>query len=139
MKKNEIYGTWEVYTEGTDVLDKVLIGTYTGYVDEIALSLADKSNYILEFKKVKDAGVYKPISEKVVIKFADSNIVNGDLYESYFEQLEELFNDRPVKIELNGVSNTFSVIADESMRNEIIRNKALSKLTDEEKEVLGIL
>ncbi len=139
MEKEYVYGTWEVYTEGNDVLDKVLIGTYTGYVDEIALSLADKTNYMLEFKKIEDTDKYKPIADEVTIRFDDNAKINEYAHNKYIYEMKKLFKDRPVDIEENGVGSMFKIVADEKLKKEIIKNRALAKLSEEEKEVLGLL
>lgn len=55
----EWYGTFNVTTEGDEEgRSTAHLGTYTGYIDEIAFHLADEAYYQLTFRRVK-----KPVTK----------------------------------------------------------------------------
>lgn len=95
------YGSWEVTTEG-DCEGKSVrnLGTFIGYIDEIALHLADKCFYSLCFHKVPELKdiVYKDKNEEVNVTLdIDSNTWKMNSLDRA-KTMKELFKDRPVEI-----------------------------------------
>lgn len=129
---NQAHGTWQVTTEG-DVEGRTIknLGTFTGYVDEIALYLADKCYYTLEFKRVALVKEFKPTKSVVNIRVIDFEI---------FEHTKQLLSGRPVKVTSGNYYNSTNITAinKKELEKEIAREKALSKLTKEDKEALGL-
>jgi|TARA_R100000750_G_C2335181_1_gene91815 hypothetical protein len=136
MDKITLYGLWEVTTEG-DCEGRTTrnLGIYEGYVDDIALTLADQAYYKLSFKqavKVIKKGS-KPTNEKVIV-----SLQYGILDEALsFADMFSLFKDRPVVVEKNSSYRSVALISKNA--EEIRTNKAMSKLSDEDKAVLGLL
>lgn len=134
------YGTWAVTTEGDCEGRSITnLGTFTGYVDEIALYLANKSYYSLRFKAVKNVNEFPPSATKVNVSFdIDSNTWNLGKY-ALNKKMSELFNDRPVTINNSNYYASFEIsTTDSDAEKKIKRAEALNKLSDEEKEILGL-
>lgn len=135
------YGTWEVTTEGDcEGRSMTSLGTFTGYVDEIALYLANKAYYSLNFRaQKKQPERLTPTETSVTVSFdIESETWDFTPLEraAYFK---ELFKDRPVKIERVGMFACFKIsVEKEETREELIKAQALKKLTDEEKIALGL-
>jgi len=140
-KYNNPYGTWDVRTEG-DVEGRTInhLGTYTGYIDEIALHLADKCFYSLIFKNVEPVQEYKPTSDSVNI-FLDINSGTWPMVgEQRLKYFEELFKNRNVNVV---ESNYYASVKIEAKKTQEEikaekKQKALDKLSEEEKELLGL-
>lgn len=130
-----IYGTWNVTTEN-DVEGKSIknLGTFTGYVDEIALHLADKCVYSLTFKKVQPVSEYIPKKRDVHVQF---DIDSGTWDNLDINEIRNIFNDRPVSIEKSNYYASFIIISHKIPEN--VKQNALNKLTEEEKEALGLI
>lgn len=139
------YGVWSVTTEG-DCEGKTTreLGTYEGYIDEIAFDLAGHCYYSLHFKKAKNLQSIKKPGTSVSIQLCiDSN--TWDLSGSErIEFFERLFKDRDVTVKH---SNYFAAImiyagkTEEQMRqkeNTLKIQQALQKLTEEERKLLGL-
>jgi hypothetical protein len=105
----EVYGTWEVHTEGdVEGRTKKCLGTHTGYVDEIAMHLASKCTYTLSFKKVKLIENFEVKSKVVNITYD----YNSDFTSNNDENMNEVitsFRDRPVMVEKGEYYNTFKL------------------------------
>jgi len=137
-KINNVYGTWKVTTSGSGVT-VVDLGIHTGYVDEIALSLANKCINVLIFKKLDTEEKYTPVTDKVNVMFyGDDNLGHIKYRYDRMSEIRKMFKDRPVEIEKGEHEKTFTIIASEDTKMEVIKNKALAKLTEEEKKALGI-
>ena len=145
MLKNgydEVFGTWEVTTEG-DVEGRTTknLGNFTGYIDEIALYLANKCYYSLHFKKVVPITSFQPTGSKVSVQLdISSGTWDNNIHsEKGLNEIRKVFAGRPVKIEDSNFYASFIINSDnEEIHNEILRKSALSKLTDDEKKVLGL-
>ena len=145
-----LYGLWKVTTEGDEEgRTTKSLGIYEGWVDEIALYLSDKCYYSLTFtayhiNKVPVSSNYiKKDKAQVNVKF-DIDSKTWDLSAHDRAQLiSNLFaaNNRVnVKIEEGGTYAGFVVSNyTEAEIQERRRQKALAKLTDEDKLVLGLL
>ena len=147
MKKNlyiperyqDPYGTWNVTTEG-DVEGKTVtnLGNFTGYVDEIALHLADKCYYSLKFTKTKPVSEYTPKRTSVNIAFdIESNTWDLDAIDR-IELFRQIFKNRPVNVKDGQYYASVVIDVVESEKKEILKKQALEKLSPEEKEALGI-
>jgi len=129
-----IHGTWSVTTEG-DVEGRSVrqLGTFTGFVDEIALHLADKCYYSLTFKKIEPVKEFTPKKEKVHVQFdIDSGTWDSIKKDEGLAEVRRTFSDRPVTI---SESNYYASFLIESHNAD--EQQALSKLSEEEKRALG--
>lgn len=138
------YGTWIVTTEG-DCEGKTVkdLGTYVGYIDEIAFGLANECTYTLEFSPVIWSKVLpKSIAKSVNITFGiDSGTWPIDSSrEERLKFFREVFKNRDVDVEDCNyyASVTLTRHVDEKEIEEEVKRNALAKLTDEEKRLLGL-
>lgn len=132
----DIYGTWKVTTEN-DSEGKTTknLGTFTGYVDEIALHLADKCYYSLCFHKIQTSGSnLTPKASKVNVSF---DIESGTWSNKNIEEISKAFANRPVTIEDCNIYSAFTIKSNKP--EDIAREIALNKLTQEEKKLLGLI
>ena len=131
------YGTWKVTTEG-DVEGRSTrqLGTYTGYIDEIAFALADKCYYELHFTKVHPEELdLTPKKSMVVVGFDYESGINKFNKQDKVDYLNNnLLKDRPCFAEYrdNGL-----VLTTKQETLEDKRQKVLAKLTEEERRLLG--
>jgi hypothetical protein len=137
---NDPYGTWNVTTEGdVEGRSTINLGTYTGFVDEIALHLADECYYSLRFEKVETFKEFKPKMDQVSVSF-DINSGSWDMKpKERAEAARELLKNRPVTIKDGQYYASFvisGVMTDED-KLRVKRDKILSKLSVEEREILG--
>lgn len=142
MEKKEysVYGTFKVTTEG-DCEGKSVrdLGTYTGYIDEIAFALADKCEYKLHFKQVhpEELDMTLPKRDKVEISLdIDSGIwdLNVDNAKEYFK---DFFKDRDVEV-IGAHGYGSCTISTHKETIEEKKTKILNKLTEEERKILGL-
>jgi hypothetical protein len=140
------YGKWSVQTEG-DCEGKTTryLGTFEGYLDDIAFALADKCYYSLEFTKVEDKKLKRCPVEHVDVNLSiesgtwDMDMTMADRVKFFKDMLQ----GRDVKV-TDG--NFYSSVClhqndkeiERAVKENDMRKKALSKLTDEEKKLLGI-
>lgn len=143
MKRVEYtnYGTYRVTTEG-DCEGRCIkeLGVYTGYIDEIAFALADKCCYKLCFHKVEPHNLdMTPKSGTVTISLGidsgtwDLNASNGEAL-VYFKRF---FAGRDLEVVSAGNYGTCKITTRKESTEEK-RLKALSKLSSEEKQILGL-
>ena len=130
MKKSDLYGTWRVRTEG-DVEGRTIadLGTFTGFVDEIALYLSNKCYYSLEFKKCEDIKQFNPTGLDVSVRISDLDS---------WRDAKELFSERPVEIGKSNYYESFKIKLPYEKEVSFVKERALSKLTEDEKEALGL-
>jgi len=134
------YGNWKVTTEGDcEGKSTTQLGTYTGYIDEIALFLANKSYYGLQFSAVIEQMPKNPVpTAKSVNVSLDIDSGTWDLSpEARMCFAQRLFRSRPVIV---GQSNYYAcfTLQTEMSEEDLARESALKKLTDEEKRLLGL-
>ena len=136
------YGIWEVTTEG-DCEGKTTrrLGVYSGYIDEIALALADKCCYSLQFSQLNIVKVDNTFTPKCKTVTVNLDINSGTWDMSAHERvlaMEKVFKDRPVYIKQGQAYASFCI---ETIKQTVEEKKqyALSKLTDEEKKILGLI
>jgi hypothetical protein len=141
-KYSNTYGTWQVQTEG-DCEGRTVknLGTFTGHVDEIALHLADQAMYGLRFKAVENIKVFKPSLPSVNVSFCIESNDWGLSSGERVEKMKSLFTERNVDIKESNYYASFAIHVKNSdeIQREITRTKALEKLSDEEKMVLGLV
>ena len=134
------YGTWIVTTEG-DVEGRSVkqLGTFTGFIDEIALYLANKCFYSLNFSKTEMVKEFKPTKDEVHVSF-DIQSGTWDMNSSQRANVaREIFKNRPVTIREGQYYASF-VISGKMSEEDILaieREKILSKLSKKERETLG--
>ena len=131
------YGTWEVKTvNGEDGSVVKHLGAYIGYVDEIALHLADKCGHYLEFKRI-EAKELRPTGADVTVSFNyESGLFEKGGMPSNLPELSNSFSKRPVNI--HGASGYRRFMIESKSKDSFIKEEALKKLTDEERRVLGL-
>ena len=134
------YGLFEVTALYLNTLESVYLGVHEGYIDEIALSL-NKENYDrLIFKKFVTPKLNDRVMNTVNITF-DDNIYFSDTkcYKERLPKLIEIFKDRNVRFtEYFNLDGTISYNMVKFDTDEEKIQKALNKLTDEEKLLLGL-
>ncbi|MCS4164447.1 hypothetical protein M2419_001519 [Sphingobacterium sp. BIGb0116] len=125
------YGVWSVSTEAdSEGRTDCNLGLWEGHIDEIALHLANKAMYGLRFKH------FEPVIEKP----GDPTKANVHISIESKELLDigvvsVMFSDRPVTVCSSCYYKSFEIIGDQE---NIKRKIALSKLTDEERKILGL-
>ena len=133
------YGTFKVTTEG-DCEGKSIrhLGTFTGYIDEIAFALADKCYYSLNFSLVSPEELdMTPKRDTVNVTL---NIDSGtwDMKpEERVKYFKELLKDRDVEV-LPGTSYASCVLTTHKETIEEKKKKILNKLSLEERKLLGL-
>lgn len=136
-----VYGLFNVTTEG-DCEGRSIrdLGTYEGYIDEIAFALADKCYYSLEFHQINPEEFKLdmiPKRKEVNIRL---NIDSGtwDLEEKdKIKYFKNLFKDRNIEVS-NGNFYANVKISTNKKTKEEKKQEILNRLTDEEKEILGL-
>lgn len=143
MNKEEysVYGVFKVTTEG-DCEGKSVrdLGTYEGYVDEIAFALADKCYYCLEFHKVDPKKLHLDMTPKrksVNIQFGIDSGTWDLKVKDRIKYFKDFFKDRNVEV-LEGNSYASVKISTNKKTKEEKRQEILNRLTDEEREILGL-
>ena len=142
------YGTWRVTTEG-DCEGRSIreLGTYTGYIDEIGLYLADKQYYALQFRLIDpQPSKFTPSRTSVNISLD----IDSGTWDMSAKQRKEYFKKmlgvRSNDIQIEDGKSYASVTinagngpeAREKIRKEMLRQEALNKLSKEEREILGV-
>jgi len=142
VKKFNAYGTWSVITEG-DCEGKSTknLGTFRGFLDEIAFHLADECYYCLNFTPVKQVKRFDIKRHKVNVNL---NIDSGTWPSSmgkeerinYYKEM--LFYRPNISVEDGTSYASVTLVNNRYSQDDEIRRKALNKLTDKEKELLGL-
>lgn len=148
MTKNydSSYGLWKVTTEG-DCEGKTTrnLGIYEGNISDIAFYLKDECEYSLRFSPAKatkiesyDVPHYGFVNISLDIDSGTWNMSPEDRV-NYFKVLLNTENRaHEITIEPGPYYASVRLIGYDG-REEYVRKTALEKLTDEEKEVLGLL
>jgi len=105
-KYKDPFGIWEVSTEGDCEGRSITnLGIYSGYVDEIAFHLADKSLYKLRFKKLDNTkkytkiDSYTPKKKEVNISFdIESKTWDFIKTDDGHKEIKHIFRNRPVTV-----------------------------------------
>ena len=146
MKANPAYqnsfGWWSVTTEG-DCEGKSTknLGTYRGHIDEIAFHLADKCYYSLCFHRMKDEEMTDFVPKKTSVNVSldiDSGTweLQGQNRINFFVNM---LKDRPGIFVDEGTSySSVTLKTNKISEKDLARQKALEKLTPDERKLLGI-
>lgn len=136
---------WKVTTEG-DVEGRSVkdLGVHYGFIDDIAFALADQCYYSLCFKWVQSANLGAPKANKINVTLD----IDSETWNMNHEQrqlfMEKLLGDRDVAVEQGQYYASVQLVMGKSemlrkqREQEMIRQQALSKLTEEEKTLLGL-
>lgn len=134
---------WEVTTEG-DCEGKAIrkLGVFTGNPVDIAFKLADKAMYTLFFHElnIDDIQTFEPTRETIAMRFTYGDKYHTNDITARKATFEKLIENRPVKITNNVPGNSYITLSltDDSNLKQTEIAKALAKLTEEEKELLGL-
>jgi hypothetical protein len=135
------FGTWSVSTEGDEEgRTERQLGTFTGYIDEIALALADKAFYELKFKSAIPLDNTKPTKSNVNVQLdIESGTWDMDA-DDRREFASRLLAGRPVTVTESNYYGCFMIRAknEADVQKQILREQALNKLSAGEKAALGI-
>lgn len=140
------YGLWKVTTEG-DCEGKTTrnLGIYEGNISDIAFYLKNKCEYSLRFSQARatkidsvDVTHYGNVNISLDIDSGTWNMSPEDRV-NYFKVLLNTENrDHMITVEPGRSFASVKLVGYDS-HEEYVRKTALEKLTDEEKEVLGLL
>lgn len=136
------YGRWKVTTTGTGMGEN--LGYWEGNIDEIALHLADQTAYALCFTRLLDTNEIDlaPTRAEVEVQLDIESGTWDMTPEERLRYVAQAFKgaNRPVTIEDGSYYATFKIVGKdpEEIKRDILRRKALSKLTSEEKAALGL-
>ena len=135
------YGTFEVTTEG-DCEGRSIrnLGIHTGYIDEIAFALADKCYYTLKFQLVEPPTPLDLIPKKDTVRISlgiDSEVWDLNVVDAK-EYFKNFFADRDVEV-ISACGYGSCTISNHKETIEEKREKVLQKLSDEEKQILGLI
>lgn len=135
------YGLWKVTTEG-DCEGRSIrdLGTFKGYIDEIAFALADKCFYSLCFTYLSEKDYMTPLVPKSDTVNVSLNIDSGTWDLDNKERASwarKFLSDRDVEV-LEGQYYASFVLKTKRKTVKDIRREALNKLTEEELDALGL-
>ena len=139
------YGLWKVTTEG-DCEGKTIknLGIYEGNISDIAFYLKNKCEYSLEFTPVQvtkidscDVTHYGCVDVSLDINSETWKMSPEDRV-NYFKVLLNTENRENVTVQPGQYYASVRLVG-YYRRDEYVRKTALEKLTNEEKEVLGLL
>lgn len=114
------YGFWEVTTEGDCEGRSVSrLGIYEGYIDEIALALADRCYYSLCFRPIDPRALdLTPKRKSVEISFdIGSNTWDMD-NEGIVAAFKEVLKDRPVYVHKGRLFSSVNISTEEESEEE---------------------
>ena len=141
------YGLWDVTTEGyCEGRSTRHLGVHQGHFDEVALKFADKAYYGLCLKWVDPVAHdgLRPTASRVQVSMGIDtgtwNIHGQDRIDAF----KRFLKGRPVTVEDGLYHACVQVVAGDSpearerMEAEVKRNKALAKLSPEDRKALGL-
>jgi hypothetical protein len=104
------YGSWSVTTEG-DVEGRTVVnlGTYEGYLDEIALRLAPQAYYSLHFTKANDNMPDTKQCDEVNVSLNIESMTWDMNNDTLAKVMKEVFKDRPVEIASSNYYASFKI------------------------------
>lgn len=135
---------WKITTEfDENGCNTCELGYFTGNPVDIAFKLADKALYTLFFTEVKPNEIqnFEPTKESVAMRFTYGSKYYKNTVSDKTKLFENLIQERPVEIARNVQGNdyvTLQLAGDNDAMRQTKVTKALSKLTDEEKKLLGL-
>lgn len=143
---NSSYGLWKVTTEG-DCEGKTTrnLGIYEGNISDIAFYLKDKCEYSLQFSPAEvptinscDVTHYGNVHISLDISSGTWNMSPEDIVNYVKVLLNTENREHRITVEPGQYYASVKLVGYDS-HEEYVRKTALEKLTDEEKEVLGLL
>lgn len=145
VKNIPAYGIWTVTTEGDCEGRSVSnLGTYEGYIDEIALNLAGRALYGLRFEPAKQIEKEARPGTSVQVSLGYESGTWDLKGQSLVEYFKKMLAGRNVSV-TKGQSYACVKITDgdspeeqERRANELKRKQALAKLSAEERKLLGL-
>jgi len=143
------YGLWKVTTEGDEEGRTIRhLGVFQGHFDEIALHCADKQYYALKLSFVEpQPTVLKPTLSEVNVKLdigtGTWDLQGTDRSDAFNKWLKENGRTKVRVIEGQFYSSVRLIGASteaekKKLKDSIARDKALAKLNDKEKKLLGL-
>lgn len=138
---DNVYGLWKVTTEGDcEGRSSRDLGTYEGYIDEIAFALADKCYYSLKFCAVDPREHKSDMTPKRKTVDIQLDIGSGTWdMESKDRTIEvgSLMRDRPVTVSQSTYYGCVRLTTNKKTAEEK-RAEALAKLSLEDRQILGL-
>lgn len=133
------FGVWHVTTEGDcEGRSTRDLGIYEGYIDEIALALADKCYYSLYFVAVNIHSLnMTPTRKTVDVTFGVNSGTWAMTSKECVTAVKEVMKDRPIQVEQSCRTGAV-VFATETKTKEEKRQEILAKLSPEERQILGL-
>lgn len=107
-----VYGVWQVTTEGDcEGRSTNRLGIYNGYIDEIALMLADSAYYSLTFEPVIPREVTNRVTKKdyVDVRFGSTSGLRDMTSDEKLAVLSEIFKERNVNISDTNTYGCFKI------------------------------
>ena len=121
---------WKVYSiQGEEADRAVYLGTFYGYIDELAFALADKAGWSLRFELCEPLDM-TPKRKKVVVEI-DSVRRGVDSKEEEVAVFKDYLKDRPVAIKAAPYYSGVELTTEKRTAQEIV-NDVLGRLTPEE-------
>ncbi len=136
------YGMWRVRTEA-DVEGRSMkeLGVYKGYIDDIAFALADRCYYALEFTLFAFDEI--PHSDKRADKVNVCLDIESGTWNMTMPERKKFFEDvlagRNVYVGEGSAYASVMLYRNCDLEKYEKREAALKKLTDEEKQLLGLI
>jgi len=133
------FGTWTVTTQGDEEGRTTRhLGTYTGTISEIAFALAGSCYYSLTFK-ISDHLPSRATGYEVnvIVDHMYDNHRDYDDTENLLKDMQDLVGDH-VTVEKSNYYHCVKLIMNQDEQDKLKKMKALDKLTEEEKVLLGI-
>lgn len=138
-----LYGVWEVTTEGDcEGRSTMSLGVFEGWIDEVALSLADKAMYNLFISRLESTKMtaFVPTGKSVIV-YLPPDLTGPDSAEAFNSLSTEAnrfsnFAD-PAYRSRGCINLVCGTLSEEEIAIHRNRKSGLAKLTDDEKKALG--
>lgn len=128
-------GVWMVSTEANEEGSRYTnLGVYNGRIDKIAFALADQAFWSLTFRRM-DTSIPSPKELRRSVSIVLDEAPRED--ENRISFFKTLLKDTEVRVEKGQFYH--SVRLERDISEEEIRERALAKLSDEEKTALGLV
>lgn len=145
-KYTKAQGFWKVTTEGDcEGRSTRDLGMHFGFIDEIAFALADKCYYSLCFKEIEPFDVSVPTATKVNVTLD----IDSGTWDMSPEQrvvfMNNLLADRDTAVEKGDAYASVNLVMGKNelqrkaLEKEMLKQQALSKLSEEERAALAEL
>lgn len=133
------FGIWHVTTEGDcEGHSPRDLGFHEGYIDEIALALADKCFYSLYFVAINIHSLdITPTRKTVDVTFGVNSGTWAMTPKECVTAIKDVMKDRPIQVEQSCRTGAV-VFTTETKTKEEKRQEVLAKLSPEERQILGL-